>query len=390
MNDKSAFEETLVQMLAYGSSYSREYCFYGYLISQCKISIDADLPAPAGVSFSHDHYTLHISPTIFNVLPIEQRIGVLKHEMLHILNNHVFRAESQNLEHLPFNYSSDCAINQDITRTHLPEGVIYPDNFPSSKKVPKGLNAEQYYELLDESKLPPELPDGAGDHDIWQTSEGIEIVKDILTEKMMQKAFAETSKAKGDLPSNYSQWLDVFSGHSKLNWKQILRRIVGNKRANTRKVLPRPYRRNPNATYLKGTVKDRIFELLFVADVSGSVGSDELVEAITETIHICKLTNTPSTLIQVDTQAHKPEKLSANTRKFERKACGGTILAPALDTAKEYHIKYDAVVVLTDGYIDESDVEAYAATGKRVIWLITSGGTIRDSMNTGKMQAVKL
>ena len=91
------------------------------------------------------------------------------------------------------------------------------------------------------------------------------------------------------------------------------------------------------------------------------------------------------------THLFKPEQLKKNTRTIERKACGGTILHPALEMAEKHKLEYQAIVVTTDAYLDESDVRKFADTGKRVIWLIEADGADpMPIMNSGKMQAFKL
>lgn len=423
MSTKQGFEEAISNMIASSSSYFHTYAYFGYIIAQCNLVFDPKLQAPAAVRFLNTQYDLLINPDIYNNMPLAWRIGILKHECGHILGNHIYRAELGNYENLGFNYASDCAINQDIDLDHLPSiteadlagkpnpknlkvgdpNCIIPANFPAKKSpVPKGLSAEHYYNLLDKSKLPPEPEEGPGscssngepglvdNHDTWLESEGIEEIKDAVTKQMIEKSFDQTVKAKGNIPSQHNEWLELFTNSSQVNWKKLLRSITGNKRANRKTTLLRKNRRMPSLRHIKGYTKQRIFDLLVVSDVSGSVSSQELAEVWSEITHICKLTNTPVQLIQVDTQAHAPEPLKPKCKSIARKACGGTVLEPAIQTAKEHRLPFNAVVVTTDGYIDQSDVDAYSELGVPIIWLITSNGVSMDSMNKGSMVAVKL
>jgi predicted metal-dependent peptidase len=146
-------------------------------------------------------------------------------------------------------------------------------------------------------------------------------------------------------------------------------------------------RRFPSREDLRGKVKDRTFDLLVVADVSGSMSHDALISTIGEVRHICDVTKTDVDLIQVDTFAHDPEKLSKKTKILERKGTGGTYLSAALDKANEHGLNYNAVVVVTDGGLLSSDVSKFRALNKKIIWLIESNGYILDEMNEGKMQS---
>ena len=413
-NFRDAFNETVANMFS-NTKYASNYLFYAHLLGQCRVVFDPTLPAPAGVNFMHDHFNLFINndgiaPSEenpngipgFASFPLDQRLGILKHEMLHILYNHIGRREDR--DHNGFNISSDCAINQQIERQHLPEWVILPDQFPG-KSVPSNLTAEQYYELL-----PKEYKDGSdggqcqgsgsqgngpgngqlGDHGKWAESEGDKELQDDIAKNMIERSISNTQKVRGNLPSQVSDWLALVTRKREVNWKNVLRSIVGNKRVGSKRTLLRRDRRLPNFEWIKGRTKDRKFDLLLVSDVSGSVSDTALTALWGEVRHICDVTNTPVHLIQVDTRPCKPEQLKKNTRTIERKACGGTILHPALEMAEKHKLEYQAIVVTTDGYLDRDDVQRFKDTGKRVIWLIEADGQVMPEMTEGSMQAFQL
>ena len=393
--DRYPYEETITNMIS-NPKYRSNYMFYAYMVAQCQPTFDVQMQAPAAVYFFRDHYVIKINPLLFNEFPLNERLGIIKHEMLHVMNGHITRLEHRDMQ--KFNYAADCAINQLINKEDLPKGCIFPENFPTSmKQVPSGYSAEQYYDIMD---LDPDNDDQNGqgngigdvldDHDAWQQSEGDEDLQKDVTKGMLDKSLNETQKARGNLPSNIDQLLELFSRKSQVDWRQVLRRIVGNKKANSRKTIMRSDRRFPKREDLKGKVKDRMFELAIVGDESGSVSNPELVQALTECKNICDMTGTELWYVPVDTQAHEPKKIKKTDRKFSRSACGGTVLAPAVDALKEHKIAFNALVVITDGYIDHSDITAFESTGKKVIWLITSNGQIDPAMQHGKMKAFKL
>ena len=443
------FSEAVANMSMEKSPYFHDYVFYMHLIAQCQIKSDEKLPACAGVSFKKDHYVLHLNPndikgkdkdgkevTIkgFNMdMPLEHRIGVLKHEMLHIALGHIGRfklhLDIEDLKNgqvdkramqqfMKFNIAADCALDQEIKREHLPSYAIYPDNFPNPKANNHwGQSAEFYFDLLDDDTMKDMMEQagagqpGAGggegdeegegqrsgyaatgidDHSTWLDSEGDDTFQSEITKRMVERAGTETMKSKGSLPSNYSDIIDNLTIRREVNWKQMLRRIVGNKKANQRKTLMRKDRRNPAANWIKGRVKDRIFELAVVSDVSGSVSDVALYELWGEIISICSTFKVPVKMVQVDTDPSEPEELTLNCKKIERKHRGGTRLSPAIEMFNSKGVKYDAMVVTTDGYLFDSELEDFAAIKKPVIWLIEEGGQIMDGMNQGQMRAIKL
>lgn len=421
---KKAFNEAIANMTLTASPFFREYVFYMHLISNCRVIFNTSLPAAAGVCFKHDHYQLHLNPTevigeavddknnkteilgFCEKMPLQERLGILKHEMLHIANGHIIRKEDR--DHQIFNYATDCAINQEIDRSHLPSYAIYPDNLPSKQKVPLRSSAEIYYDLIDRDQV-EKSQDGNGqgggqgnangkhgesrpldDHDIWLESEGDATLQKELTKNMVEKAADNAQKQRGNLPQAYAQMVENLTINREVNWKQVLRKLVGNKKANQRKTLMRRDRRLPHANWIKGKTKDRIFELGVISDVSGSVSDSALKSLWGEIIHICELFNTPVKIVQVDTEAFKPEVLTAKTRLIERKAMGGTFLSPGIEAFKENSCHYDALVVTTDGYLGHDDVDIFQDLKKPVIWLIEEDGHILDNMNEGRMRAIKL
>lgn len=438
---RGAIDTTLVAMFS-NPQFNMDYQFYAHLVSQCSIEMNKSLPAAAGVYFHHDHYVLSINPDLFDDFPLLVRLGIIKHEMLHILNDHVKRLKEliPDFEEKPkkeqsgvfkkFNFASDCAINQFIKLEHLPQYVITPESLSSiiGVDVPKNKTSEYYYELIKsqqpnfdkntqnqgdpsngegdgngdgngkgsgEAKGDPSNGEGSGyntvdDHDIWKKSVGDTTLQKDLTKKMIEKAQYETIKSRGNVPSQLSDWLELHSINTEINWKQHLRRIVGNRKVNKRPTIKKRDRRQPWRRELRGKTKDRIFDLLVIADVSGSMPDKAVVHTFAEVRNICDMTKTPCNLIQIDARAYPPEELKKSTKVIERKGHGGTDLFPAIEMAKKHNIKFDAIVVLTDGGLYSGEIDLFASLKVPIIWLIEPNGTIMDGMNSGRMKAIKL
>lgn len=399
MNSKvntEVFTDTMNTMLINGQ-YNTNYLFYAHMIAKCVRIFDTAMEAVTAVSFNHTYYILYINPNMFNTFSLENRLAVLKHEMLHILNGHLTnRLEDRNIE--KWNYATDCAINQLIESKHLAEGCVLPLNLPTKQKeVLKEKNAEYYYSIVDidgesennagKSSNSPKVLD---DHSKWGDSVGDKALQKSITKDMIEDSINKTQKSRGNLPSNISEYLKLHASSNEINWKRVLKNVLGNKKTGTRRVLTRRDRRFLDRAELKGKAKDRKFDLLVVSDVSGSISNESLLHLLQEIKNICDITQTPVDLIQVDTEPSKPEKLKKNTKLIERKASGGTYLSPAIAKAKEYRLHFDAIVVTTDGYLPKEDVEIFNKLNKKVFWLIEVGGKIMPSMNNGSMRAFQL
>lgn len=396
---RGKLDNTLAAMFSH-IDYSHTYLFYAHIISQCHIKIDKTLPAPAGVLFNIDHYVLYINPNFFDLFNLPGRLAILKHETLHILYNHVGR--QGNKIHEDWNEATDCAINQHINIDHLPEVGILPHKLEKKygAKFPINKASETYYDIIKENKKntnnqSPKSGQGEGgtpmdSHSLWEKSSVTNEIQSEVTKKMMETARETTSRKNGEIPAEYGDWLEIFSSKSEVSWETVLKRVTGRKKIGKRKTIKKPHRRFPNRKDLRGTQKNKTFNLLIVADVSGSMSDVAILKTLAEVKHICKMTNTSIDLVQIDTVPHTPEKLTKNTKVIKRKGNGGTILFSAVQKARDYNIDVDAVVVLTDGYVSSTDVDNFGSLGVKVIWLVEPSGTIPDRLPTKNMPAFKL
>jgi predicted metal-dependent peptidase len=192
----------------------RKY-FYGHLLQQFKrimVSNDSVIKT-AAVSITSDlRPNLYINEAFYKSLSAEQKMAVLEHEILHILNKHLVRVENRN--HYVWNLATDLAINQYIKG--LPDGAMCVDcnmfipkdqqgKFPGKctqcgKKLDPNIDVCQPLDIhkIDIGKkinLPPEKPS--------------ETYYDVLWEKMpkivIQIGTAMTQQKEGDAKGKMGQ-----------------------------------------------------------------------------------------------------------------------------------------------------------------------------------------
>jgi len=147
--DRGPYEETFVNMMS-SPKYVQQH-FYAFVIAKMQVSINRSVPT-AGAGFYDNNYQLVINPDFFNPLPLEQRMGILIHEVDHIILQHLGRKGER--DHKLFNVACDIALNQMIPKDWLPDGALYPETFklPDGNFWPKDLTAEQYYQLAKDEK----------------------------------------------------------------------------------------------------------------------------------------------------------------------------------------------------------------------------------------------
>lgn len=366
---REIFDKVVVQMYTV-SKYS-DYIFYAHILGQCSIKFTDEIPT-AGVGWNIDHFDFVMNPFYLHSLEFEKNFGLIKHELLHILYDHTGRKDYR--EHDIWNIACDIAINQQIRKEQLPETECHYDN--PKFNFPPSLNAEQYYELLLENpeiqKMKEEqqaLEEALGSmdtHEMWD-DKGDPDLRKAVTKTMIEKA---VEKSRGNTPSNISEMLSLFTKKSQVSWRKVLRNLMSNEKINKKSTFMRPNRRFPDRVDLKGTIKDRTFNLVAIWDVSGSMSDAEGLAGLNEINSICKTFNTKLKLIQVDTKVRGIEEFTSKTKRIERLAAGGTYIYPAIEYIKENKIPCDGIVIITDGGTE--DVSRWERKPKcRTIFLTT-------------------
>lgn len=370
INNTISYDETIQNMFS-NNLYSDEYIFYACMVSKCNIYFIDDLNSPAGVSFN-DSYNLYINLNKFKEYTLIERMAILKHEMLHILNGHLlYRNENKKLKN--WNIATDCSINQLINSQHLPKNCITPDYIEKeiNIKIKRQEPSEYYYELLNNLKDEygfhkfHEFKD-VDKHSTWElnSSESSEEIQKEITKNMIEESMQDSMNIIGGYPNNCSNWLKLYSNKSQINWKLELK---NNLKISTK--LHTIYKRNrrlPNRIDLKGSKRNKKDNILYIIDSSGSVNNKDFKELNSEIINLCKQINKEIISIQVDSEASEPEILTKNSNKIERKRDAGTFLSKGLEKADEHKLDYDTVIVSTDGYLMNDDIENFKRIKKKL------------------------
>ena len=365
--------------------------YYGLFLIGLNKQIRKDIPT-AGVSKNGIGVQLSINPGFFADLNEKQRIGLLKHELLHVSFGHITMRDRFS-NHKLFNIAADLEINQYIAADQLPEGGLTLDMFPELN-LPEKAGTTKYYELLEQEQKSGNCPsldslldqmDGDSQycHGTWKEFEDLTEAEQKLVEKQVQHQMKETAeqteKRRGNIPGQLADLISRLRNIEppKFDWKGYLRRFVGNSSVSYTKKLRRKYNKryveNPG---LKIKFKNNI---LVGVDTSGSVSNDELKEFMNELVHMHK-TGHKITVAQCDTRLNSVEEF--NPRKdWEIKGRGGTSFQPVIDHFNERKGKYTALIYLTDG-------EAYTPEKcpHNTLWVHSSRCNINEDLPGLKIQ----
>ena len=365
--------------------------YYGLFLIGLNKQIRKDIPT-AGVSKNGIGVQLSINPGFFADLNEKQRIGLLKHELLHVSFGHITMRDRFS-NHKLFNIAADIEINQYISADQLPEGGLTLDTFPELN-LPEKAGTTKYYELLEQEQNSGSCPslesvlnqmDGDSQycHGTWKEFEDLTEAEQKLVEKQVQHQMKETAeqteKRRGSIPGELADLISKLRHiePAKFDWKGYLKRFVGNSSISYTKKLRRKYNKryveNPG---LKIKFKNNI---LVGVDTSGSVSNSELKEFMNELVHMHK-TGHKITVAQCDTRLNSVEEF--NPRKdWEIKGRGGTSFQPIIDHFNERKGKYTALIYLTDG-------EAYTPENcpHNTLWVHSSRCNINEDLPGLKIQ----
>ena len=358
--------------------------FYGLFLIGINKKFTDQIPT-AGVSKHGIGMQLTINPEFYINLSNLHRIGLIKHELLHIAFGHLLMRDIYS-NHKLFNIAADLEINQYIDINKLPEGGLLLSSFPELN-LPSKAGTKVYYNLLEQAQEDGTSPsldnlmdkmDGESEycHGTWNEFDDLSEPDKKLMEKQVEhqlKQSAETTiKKQGDIPGEFKDIIErlFHIEPAKFDWKGYLKRFVGNSSVVYTKKLRRKYnKRYSGSPGLKIKFKNHI---LVGVDTSGSVNNDELQEFFSELAHMSK-TGHKISVAQCDTRLRTVEEFNPK-KDWEIHGRGGTSFQPVIDHYNEKG-SYTALIYLTDG-------EAYNPDNcpNNTLWVLSSVSDMNDEL----------
>ena len=363
--------------------------YYGFFLIMLN-KLWGQMVPTAGVSKNGINYQLAINPEFWESLSDNHRLGLLKHELLHIAFGHLttfFKFSDKKLA----NVAMDMEINQYISKEWLPEGGIEIENY-AELNLDEKAGCRYYYDKLKQlqdeknkngtcgnepmDQLLDDIESGnIPDHSTWEEFEDLSEAEQKLIERQLQKVLSDakeqTIKKRGTVPGEIEGVIIIEEVvKPKFNWRGYIRRFTGvSTKVFTKKIRRKENRRFEANPGLKVKMRQH---MLLAIDTSGSVSDNELQEFMSEIYHIYKC-GVDITVVQCDTMIRSVEPYKG---KFEMSVLGrgGTEFDPVLEYFNANLGKYTSLVYFTDG-------ECYARVKPRgnTLWVLSE----RSSMNTG-------
>lgn len=381
--------------------------WYAPALYAAQLVITEECPHPAAIDrFGRVYFSSSWVEQIYELSgqdrrrTVEQLAYLWVHEVSHWLREHADRAEDLRAQAEIWNIACDLEIND-----FVPEGLLlpyYPGKLelvlPERFGLPEGQTAEWYYRQLTANPTPSPSPqagseadgegqepgdegseaegkgqepgdEGSGVHgqprswEVPATSEETPILNDFDRQSLREEVatrIKEHLKNRGTVPAGWIRWAEEIL-QPRVNWREQLKRVMRGaiseglgqrldysmRRPNRRASVYEPF----FMPSLHGEYRPRV---VCVVDTSGSIGNEELAQAMAEVRGVLEQVRVPVTIIPCDAVPYeaievltKSDWQSARTRL---QGGGGTDMTEGLNAALAMKPPPDVVLILTDGY----------------------------------------
>lgn len=373
--------------------------FYGLVLISLNKELDKNIPT-ACVTPDRINTKLKVNPDFWDTLDDKTKLGVLKHELLHICFFHLTnwdRFENKKV----YNMAADLEINQYITSDMKGEAwdglEIDGPTFKPLNLEPRKGTGYYYDKLMEDIKNNPDgdIAKMAGDGgDFILDLDGIdglsEAEKKLIAKQIdhQLKNVADTLEKKGSgrglIPGEMKDYIDSLFEvvEAVIDWKSYLRRFNSmSTMVYTKKTRRKPNRRFNSGPALKIKQKKRT---LVAIDTSGSVSNEDLIEFFNEIYHIHK-SGTYVDIIECDAKIHRVYEYKGQREEIEVQGRGGTDFEPVMKYLAEHIREYANLIYLTDGECSAPQTQPM----KPMLWVHSSGHNINEDLPGAKIKIVR-
>lgn len=208
-------------------------------------------------------------------------------------------------------------------------------------------------------------------HDSWKKIQDLPEAQRDLLKAHIETVVLEASESCGNTPGEMQEIIGKIKAKNvpKFDWKGYLRRLIG---IAEDRYIKFTYRR-PSKRYddANGAEHKRMHRLLLALDCSGSVSAKEVHEFYATMCSMQK-TGVDMDVVEFDTEIIRDYKFKDWDGTIQGR--GGTDFDCVYRYANENRRKYNAVIILTDGYCGIPNFKCLVP----LIWVISSNGAKKD------------
>lgn len=301
-----------------------------------------------------DGVSIVYNPEFFLSLDPRERIGLVLHEVLHIIFQHPARLGNRNLKKA--NKAMDYAINLIIENAKF--------KLPAIRLLDKqyaGMSWEQIYELLPDDDEPPPWEDIAPGSNAGNDLQGQ--IDDIIVKAVQQSRAA--GDAPGSIPGDIERYYDKLT-KPEIPWYRVLAATF-TRLAKNDFTYKRPNKRYFPTAFLPTRRSLKLAKGAIAIDTSGSVTENQFLQFITETQHILRIQQPEQLhILQFDSRIASEDVVTSinELKQVKFTGGGGTKISPVLEWANQN--KPNWLIIFTDGEFTLPDKNPKIP----VIWVI--------------------
>lgn len=386
--------------------------FYGTILMDMEMGIDFTQRGAVDLKIDRSPYALTVNPLFCKNYKFPEFTGLIINELvkmvwLHPADYASLNKENDKKKHDLLEKASDAAstsvVKHDIrlnSGTNEYGGNSNGCRLPNDKYTATQLNADcevsskenmplnYYYNILDKfKKNEPPSSGGGGTSSAtpgqgnsngvatenngngqsthsWEQADQEEVKEHITS--MVSNAFNSLDeKSRGMIPASVMSQIKALLEPPEINWKQVLRKMVGSVPVPYRKTRTRLNRRQPFRSDLCGKLPKRTVNIVCAFDTSGSMSDDDLKYCLNEVFNIIKVyEGYKVTIIECDAEIQRVyQAKSMADVETKMRGRGGTAFTPVINyingekpydnpTKYPYAGKFkDALMIyFTDGY----------------------------------------
>jgi len=347
----------------------RNTVFFSSLLSNLKLEITDKVPTAA----TNGIY-MHLNPEFISTLTIPQLLGLMLHEVMHVVYDHISRCLEADLDHKLYNIAGDHLINLYL----LNKGYELPKNGYANPKYIGWSTMQIYKDLL---KNPPP------DYDQFQmdiVGKDADMREDVYREKVISNIIkavqqAQISNQPGSIPGHILILLEEIL-NPKLPWYQILQNYM-NAYSKDLHTWSRPNRRYMPDFLLPTLHSDSLNQITCGDDVSGSMTKEDIAAIFAEQKFIWETLKPKRMRIQTfDTLVHMDKMFEEGDTldDIELMGGGGTNVEPLIQSIRKE--QPEIALIFTDGYFSTPDMTGLEATD--IFWIIKGNDKFQNPMGT--------
>ena len=372
----------LVIVNAAANRLASKYPFHAGILSRWTV-VPNRFVRTAGVTARMEGVYLLVNPEFWASMSEDEQVGVLHHEVNHVLFGHIFVPHSKFKDRRARVVAEEVTVNEWVPEP-LPGNPVVLSSY---KGLPKGEDTDTRYIRLArmrKKRVARPMPGTLDDHGVWVDAVAAGEAARLAARLTVRAAAGQLGPGEwaklpvalrvavtgmhGDKAGTDIECL-VGTGTGTVDWRGSLRRIVA---SDTRPAARygRPPRRFPHlAGVVPGTGRaPERPRVLAVVDTSGSVSHAMLEDIAAELRAMSSACSV--TVVECDTKVHDvyPFPVGGSMKQF--KGRGGTDLRPPFAAAFLREHRADVVVYFTDGDGPAPD----HAPVVPVYWCLTAGG----------------